>query len=250
MGYSVEWQNRVAVVTGGSRGIGRAVVLRLASEHLKIALNYHGRHDAAEATQSQVRAMGGECELFPADISHAEDAGAMIESVLAQMGRVDVLVNNAGITRDTLLLRMRPDDWDSVLATNLTGVYGCTRAVLKSMLKARFGRIINISSISGIVGNAGQANYAAAKAGVLGFTKSVAREVASRNITVNAVAPGLVETEMAGHMPQTAYEGLLAAIPMGRAAKPEEVADAVWFLAQSGYITGQTLVVDGGLVMD
>lgn len=246
----MEWRNRVAVVTGGSRGIGRAIAERLAQEGLAIALNYRGQHEAAEATQAKIREWGVPCSLFPADLSQMDQAQHMIESVLDTFGRVDVLVNNAGITRDTLLVRMRPEEWESVLATNLTAVYACTRAVLKPMMKARFGRIVNVSSIAGLVGNAGQANYAAAKAGVLGFTKAVAREVASRNITVNAVAPGLVETEMTQHMPRAQYEAMLASIPLGRAARPEEVAEAVWFLVRSDYITGQTLVVDGGLVMD
>jgi 3-oxoacyl-[acyl-carrier protein] reductase len=246
----VEWRNRVAVVTGGSRGIGRAIAERLAQEGLAIALNYRGQHEAAEATQAKIHGWGVPCSLFPADLSQMDQAQHMIESVLDTFGRVDVLVNNAGITRDTLLVRMRPEEWESVLATNLTAVYACTRAVLKPMMKARFGRIVNVSSIAGLVGNAGQANYAAAKAGVLGFTKAVAREVASRNITVNAVAPGLVETEMTQHMPRAQYEAMVASIPLGRAARPEEVAEAVWFLVRSDYITGQTLVVDGGLVMD
>ncbi|MBX5466239.1 MAG: 3-oxoacyl-[acyl-carrier-protein] reductase [Firmicutes bacterium] len=246
----MEWRNRVAVVTGGSRGIGRAIAERLAQEGLAIALNYRGHHQAAEATQATIRAWGVPCALFPADLSQVDQAQHMVEAVLDTFGRVDVLVNNAGITRDTLLVRMRPEDWDSVLSTNLTAVYACTRAVLKPMMKARFGRIVNVSSVAGLVGNAGQANYAAAKAGVLGFTKAVAREVASRNITVNAVAPGLVDTEMTAAMPREQYEAMVASIPLGRAARPEEVAEAVWFLVRSDYITGQTLVVDGGLVMD
>jgi len=246
----VEWRNRVAVVTGGSRGIGRAIAERLAQEGLAIALNYRGQHEAAEATQAKIQEWGVPCSLFPADLSQMDQAQHMIESVLDTFGRVDVLVNNAGVTRDTLLVRMRPEEWEAVLATNLTAVYACTRAAIKPMMKARFGRIVNVSSIAGLVGNAGQSNYAAAKAGVLGFTKAVAREVASRNITVNAVAPGLVETEMTEAMPRAQYEAMVASIPLGRAARPEEVAEAVWFLVHSDYITGQTLVVDGGLVMD
>lgn len=245
-----DWRQRVALVTGGSRGIGRAVALRLASFGVRVAINYRGNQEAAEATRQAIGERGGECLLLPADVSKMESAQQLVDTVLQHWGRIDILVNNAGIARDTLLLRMREDDWNLVLATNLTGVYACTRAAAKPMMKQRYGRIVNISSIAGILGNAGQANYAAAKAGVIGFTRSVARELASRNITANVVAPGLVETDMTQDMPQAAYQELLKQIPLGRVAKPEEIADAVWFLIQSDYITGQTLVVDGGLVMD
>lgn len=246
----MEWRERVALVTGGSRGIGRAIAERLAREGLRLAINYRGNREAAEATQEAVSSLGGQCLLFPADVSDVTQGQNLVDNVLAQWGRLDILVNNAGIVRDNLLVRMRPDDWNAVIATNLTGVFGLTRSAAKPMMKQRYGRIVNISSISGLLGNAGQANYAAAKAGVIGFTRSVARELASRNITANVVAPGLVDTDLTDEMPKAAYEQTIKQIPLGRAGKPEEIADAVWFLIQSDYITGQTLVVDGGLVMD
>ncbi len=245
-----EWQGRVALVTGASRGIGRAIALRLAAAGIRVAVNYRGNREAAEATLAAISQAGGECLLHAADVSDFEAAQAMVSAVVDAWGRLDILVNNAGIARDMLLLRMRPEEWNAVLATNLTGVYACTRAVTKPMMKQRFGRIVTISSIAGILGNAGQANYAAAKAGVIGFSRSVARELASRNITANVVAPGLIATEMSQEMPQAAYQQLIQQIPLGRAGQPDEIAEAVWFLIQSGYITGQTIVVDGGLVMD
>lgn len=243
----VDWHERVALVTGGSRGIGKAIALRLAGAGIKVALNYRGNIEAAETVRDTIRSGGGHCELFVGDVSDFEQAQSVVERAAERWGRLDVLVNNAGITRDTLLLRMRPDDWNAVLATNLTGVFNCTKPAVRLMMKQKFGRIVNISSVSGMLGNAGQANYAAAKAGLIGFTRSVARELASRNITANVVAPGLVDTDLTSEM---SHEALLRQIPLGRAGRPEEIADAVWFLVQSDYITGQTLVVDGGLVMD
>lgn len=241
---------RAALVTGASRGIGRAIALRLAEDGIRVAVNYRGNREAALDTEKAIKEKGGECLLLPADISDLDASQKLVDSVTEHWGRLDILVNNAGMTRDTLLLRMRPDDWTSVIQTNLTGTYACSRAALRPMMKQRYGRIVSISSIAGILGNAGQANYAAAKAGVIGFTRSLAREMASRNITANVVAPGLVETDLSHDMPQTAYDALKQQVPLGRAGKPEEIAEAVWFLIQSDYITGQTLVVDGGLVMD
>lgn len=245
-----EWSGRVALVTGGSRGIGRAIAIELAQVGMRVAINYRGNHAAAEETLAAVSSVGGEAMLVPADVSDFTAAQAMVETVVKAWGRLDVLVNNAGIARDTLLLRMRPEDWETVLATNLGGAYACTRAATKPMMKQRFGRIVNISSVSGMIGNPGQANYAAAKAGIIGFSRSVARELASRNITVNVVAPGLIATEMTHNMPETAYEQLMQQIPLGRIGRPEDVSQAVWFFIKSDYVTGQTLVVDGGMVMD
>ncbi|AUW94527.1 MAG: 3-oxoacyl-[acyl-carrier-protein] reductase [Sulfobacillus thermosulfidooxidans] len=246
----MSWEQRTALVTGASRGIGRSIALKLAQQGIAVAINYRGNAVAAQETHDLIRSNGGQCALYPADVSDADQAQDLVNAVLKDWGHLDILVNNAGITRDTLVLRMRMDDWDRVIATNLTGVFACTRAALKPMLKQRFGRIVTISSIAGLIGNAGQANYSAAKAGVIGLMRSVAREVASRQITANVVAPGLIDTEMAHQMAPEAYNQLISQVPLGRAGRPEDVADAVWFLIQADYITGQTLVVDGGLVMD
>ena len=244
------WEQRVALVTGASRGIGRAIALKLAQQGIMVAVNYRGNEAAAQEAQEIIRTHGGQCALYPADVSHIDSAQNLVNTVVQEWGQLDILVNNAGITRDALLLRMHPDDWEQVIATNLTGVFACTRAAMRPMLKKKFGRIVTISSVAGLFGNAGQANYAAAKAGIIGFTRSVAREVASRQITANVVAPGIIDTEMSRHMNHDAYEQLVRQVPLGRAGRPEDVANAVWFLVQADYITGQTLVVDGGLVMD
>ncbi|HHW41453.1 MAG TPA: 3-oxoacyl-[acyl-carrier-protein] reductase [Syntrophomonadaceae bacterium] len=245
-------ENQVALVTGASQGIGRAIALALARAGARIAVNYYpDQIDRARQVVDEIKSSGSECIMVGADVSNKVDVEAMIAQVLEHFGSLDILVNNAGITRDQLLLRMRDEDWHSVLNTNLTGVFYCSRAALKPMLKNRWGRIINIASVVGITGNAGQANYAAAKAGVIGFTKSLAREVASRGITVNAIAPGYIETEMTGKVSDRAKEQFLKSIPLGRPGRPEDVAGVVVFLAShsADYITGQTIHVDGGMVL-
>lgn len=242
--------DRVAVVTGASRGIGRAIALALAAEGAKIAINYASNSTAADQLVAEITAAGGEATALQADISKADSVDALIKAVTDQWGRIDILVNNAGITRDTLLLRMKPEDWQAVIDTNLTGVFLCTRAVSKLMLKQKSGRIINIASVAGQMGNPGQANYSAAKAGVIGFTKTVAKELASRGITVNAVAPGFIATDMTKDL--KGGEEILKFIPLARYGEPEEVAGLVRFLAAdpaAAYITGQTINVDGGMVM-
>jgi 3-oxoacyl-[acyl-carrier protein] reductase len=243
-------RGQVAVVTGASRGIGRAIALALATEGAKIAVNYASSSTAADQLITEITAAGGEATAIQADISKADSVDTLIKTVTDQWGRIDILVNNAGITRDTLLLRMKPEDWQAVIDTNLTGVFLCTRAVSKLMLKQKSGRIINIASVAGQMGNPGQANYSAAKAGVIGFTKTVAKELASRGITVNSVAPGFIATDMTKDL--KAGEEILKFIPLGRYGEPEEVAGLVRFLAAdpaAAYITGQTINVDGGMVM-
>ena len=243
-------KDKVAIVTGASRGIGKAVALALAAEGAKVVINYARSSDAADALVNQIMAEGSEAIALQADVSQAEQVDALVSTTLEKWGQIDVLVNNAGITRDTLLLRMKPEDWQAVIDLNLTGVFLCTRAVSKTMLKKRTGRIINIASVAGQMGNPGQANYSAAKAGVIGFTKTVAKEMASRGVTVNAVAPGFIATDMTGDLPNA--DDILKFIPMGRFGKPEDVAGLVKFLAAdeaASYITGQVMNVDGGMVM-
>jgi len=242
-------KDQVAIVTGASRGIGRAIALSLAAEGANVAVNYASSSNAADEVVAAITEMGGEAIALQADVSQADQVDALINAVMEKWGRIDVLVNNAGITRDTLLLRMKPEDWQAVINLNLTGVFLCTRAVSKIMLKQKSGRIVQISSVSGLMGNPGQANYAAAKAGVIGFSKTVAKELSSRGITVNVVAPGFIETDMTQAVKA---EEILKFIPLGRYGKPEEVAGLVRFLAAdpaAAYITGQTLNVDGGMVM-
>lgn len=242
-------KNKVAIVTGASRGIGRATALALAEQGAKVIVNYARSSDAADRLVEEIASAGIEAIAIKADVSQAAEVEALIEQTLSKFDRIDVLVNNAGITRDTLLLRMKQEDWQAVIDLNLTGVFLCTKAVSKLMLKQRSGRIINITSVAGQMGNPGQANYSAAKAGVIGFTKTVAKELASRGVTVNAIAPGFIETDMTGDLKA---EPILQAIPLGRYGKPEEVAGTICFLAASpaaAYITGQVFNVDGGMVM-
>lgn len=240
-----------AVVTGASRGIGRAIALELARLGAPVAVNYAGRREAAEEVVDLITARGGRAVAIQADVAEPAEAQRLVGEAEALLGPVGILVNNAGITRDNLLLRMKEEDWEDVLKTNLSGVFHCTQAALRGMLKRRSGRIISIASIVGLTGNAGQANYAAAKAGIIGFTKSVAKEVASRGITVNAVAPGFIATEMTGKLPVEVQEAYRSRIPLGRFGEPEDVARAVAFLAseEAAYITGQVLAVDGGLAL-
>ena len=242
-------KDKVAVVTGASRGIGKAAALALASQGAKVVVNYARSRDAAEETVREITEAGGEAIATQADVSQSEQVDNLIKTTLDKMGRIDVLVNNAGITKDTLLLRMKPEQWQAVIDLNLTGVFLCTKAVSKTMLKQRSGRIINIASVAGQMGNPGQANYSAAKAGVIGFTKTVAKELANRGVTVNAVAPGFIETDMTEDLKS---DDITKFIPLGRYGKPEEVAGTIRFLAAdpaAAYITGQVFNVDGGMVM-
>jgi 3-oxoacyl-[acyl-carrier protein] reductase len=241
--------DRVAIITGASRGIGRATALALAAEGANVVVNYASSSGAAEEVVKAITDAGGNAIALRADVSKLEQVETLLKDTLDKFGRVDVLVNNAGITRDTLLLRMKPEDWQAVIDLNLTGVFLCTRAVSKVMLKQKSGRIINIASVAGQMGNPGQANYSAAKAGVIGFTKTVAKELASRGITVNGVAPGFIATDMTSELKS---EEILKYIPLGRYGEPEEVAGMVRFLAAdpaAAYITGQVFNVDGGMVM-
>ena len=244
-------QGKTAVVTGGSRGIGRAVAVALAAEGAGVAVVFAGKTAAAAGTVRIIETAGGTAVAVQCDVADEAAVADMIKKVQEKFGSVDILVNNAGITRDGLLMRMKSDDWNAVINTNLTGVYNCTKGVTKMMMKQRSGSIINMTSVVGETGNAGQANYAAAKAGVIGFTKSVAKELASRGIRVNAVAPGCIDTDMTAVLSDAVKEEMIKTIPLGRTAAPEEVAQAVVFLAsdRAGYITGQTLNVDGGMVM-
>jgi 3-oxoacyl-[acyl-carrier protein] reductase len=240
-----------ALVTGGSRGIGRAICLELSAQGAAVAVNYHTTPAGAQEVVEQIQAAGGKATAISGDVSEAEQAGALVKQAVDELGGLDILVNNAGITRDGLLMRMSEDDWDAVHRTNLRGAFLVTRAAMRPMLRARGGRIINISSVVGVMGNAGQSNYAAAKAGLIGFTRAVAREVASRGITVNAVAPGFIETDIIKGMSDEAVEWAKGQIPLGRMGTAGDIAPLVAFLASpgAGYITGQCIHVDGGMVM-
>ena len=242
---------KVALVTGASRGIGRAVAVCLAEAGAKVAVNYAGNAAAAEETAAAIRAVGGEALLIQTDVSDSAAATEMVSDVVEKFGSLDILVNNAGITRDGLLARMKDEDFAKVLATNLNGVFYTTRAAAKIMMKQRLGRIVNMASVVGLMGNAGQANYAAAKAGVIGFSKSVAKELASRGITVNMVAPGFIGTDMTAVLSDKTKEAMVESIPLKRMGTPEDVAAAVLFLVsnEASYITGQVINVDGGMVM-
>lgn len=242
---------KVALVTGGSRGIGRAIALKLAENGADVAINYAGNTAAAEEVKAAIEQMGRKALLIQCSVADTDGVQAMVNQVVKELGRLDILVNNAGITRDGLLMRMKEADWDDVMNTNLKGVYNCSKAVMRIMMKQKSGRIVNMASVVGEMGNAGQANYAAAKAGVIGFTKSLAKEVASRGITVNAIAPGFIATDMTRVLSDDQKAEMARTIPLGRAGQPEDVANAVLFLASEGaaYITGQVLNVDGGMVM-
>lgn len=245
-------EDKVAIITGSSRGIGKAIALTMAQAGANIVINYYpGMEAEAQGVAEEVEALGRKAMIFGADVTNSEQVDAMVDAVIKKFGQIDILVNNAGITRDTLLLRMKEADWDAVLNTNLKGVFICTKAVARPMMKQRSGKIVNISSVIGLMGNAGQSNYGAAKAGILGFTKSIARELASRGITVNAIAPGFIQTEMTNVLPEEVKTKMAEQIPLSRLGDPEDIANAAVFLASSraGYITGQTLAVDGGMVM-
>lgn len=242
---------KVAIVTGASRGIGKTIAQTLAAAGATVVLNYNGSAEAAEQTATDIRGRGGMAEAVKCNVSEDTESEAFVKTVLQKYGRVDILVNNAGITRDNLIVRMTEEEFDAVLDTNLKGAFHMIKHLTRTFMKQRYGKIINISSVSGILGNAGQANYAASKAGLIGLTKSVARELASRNVCVNAVAPGFIRTDMTEKLSETVKDNAVGQIPLGKMGSPEDVAQAVLFLAEeaSDYITGQVLCVDGGMAM-
>ena len=247
----MDFAGKTAVVTGGSRGLGRAICLELAKGGANVVLCYAGNEAAAGETVAACEALGAKALAVRCDVAQADEVKALMDAAVQAFGRIDILVNNAGITRDGLLMMMKEADFDAVINANLKGTFLCMKAVSRLMMKQRYGRIVNLSSVVGLRGNAGQVNYAASKAGVIGMTKSLAKELASRGVTVNAVAPGFIDTDMTAAMPQAAREATLASIPMGRMGAPEDVAKAVAFLAsdQAAYVTGQVLAVDGGMAM-
>lgn len=242
---------KVAIVTGASRGIGKAIAQTLAAAGATVILNYNGSAEAAEAAVTAIRSRGGMAEAVKCNVAEDAESAAFVKTVLQKYGRVDILVNNAGITRDNLIVRMTEEEFNAVLDTNLKGAFHMIKHLTRTFMKQRYGKIINISSVSGILGNAGQANYAASKAGLIGLTKSVARELASRNVCVNAVAPGFIRTDMTEKLPEAVRDNAVGQIPLGKMGSPEDVAQAVLFLAEeaSDYITGQVLCVDGGMAM-
>ncbi len=242
--------DKTCIVTGASRGIGRQIALTLAGEGMNVVINYVGNRDRAEETAGEVEKLGGRALVVKGDVASFKESEELIKACIDKFGKIDILINNAGITRDALIMRMKEEDWDKVISTNLKGAFNCSRAAVRYMMKQKSGRIINIASVVGISGNSGQANYAAAKAGVIGFTKSLAKEVASRGILVNAVAPGYIETEMTEVLGDEVREKVRKNIPLGRLGQTADIAEAVKFLSlQASYITGQVIVVDGGMTM-
>ncbi|KMM38709.1 3-oxoacyl-[acyl-carrier-protein] reductase [Guptibacillus hwajinpoensis] len=243
--------NKTALVTGASRGIGRAIALELAAQGMNVAVNYAGSEAKAMNVVEEIKAAGGQAIAIKANVASMEEVQSMIKEVVGTFGSLEVLVNNAGITRDNLLMRMKEEEWDAVIDTNLKGVFNCTKSVTRQMMKQRYGRIVNVASVVGVAGNAGQANYVAAKAGVIGLTKTTAKELASRNITVNALAPGFIETDMTDELSDDVKSGMKGQIPLGRLGAAEDIAKATKFLVSddANYITGQTLHIDGGMVM-
>ncbi|WP_283152240.1 3-oxoacyl-[acyl-carrier-protein] reductase [Guptibacillus hwajinpoensis] len=244
-------ENKTALVTGASRGIGRAIALELAKEGMNIAVNYAGSEAKANSVVDEIKAAGGNAIAIKANVASMEEVQGMIKEVVSTFGSLEVLVNNAGITRDNLIMRMKEEEWDSVIDTNLKGVFNCTKSVTRQMMKQRYGRIVNVASVVGVAGNAGQANYVAAKAGVIGLTKTTAKELASRNITVNALAPGFIETDMTDELSDEVKSGMKGQIPLGRLGAAEDIAKATKFFVSddANYITGQTLHIDGGMIM-